>query len=68
MEHKMIITKKGFEKMMEELKIYQSEKRYEAIDTIKTSRSMSGEISENSEYQEAIAEQDRIEKHIRVAA
>ena len=64
MEHGIIITKKGFEKLREELKHYQSEKRYEAIEAIKTSRSMSGEMAENAEYQEALAEQDRIEKHI----
>jgi transcription elongation factor GreA len=66
MEHGIIITKKGFEKLREELKHYQSEKRYEAIEAIKTSRSMSGEMAENAEYQEALAEQDRIEKHINI--
>ena len=66
MEQGIIITKKGFEKLREELKHYQSEKRYEAIEAIKTSRSMSGEMAENAEYQEALAEQDRIEKHINI--
>lgn len=66
MEQNIIITKKGFEKLREELKYYQSEKRYEAIEAIKTSRSMSGEMAENAEYQEALAEQDKIEKHINI--
>jgi transcription elongation factor GreA len=64
MEKSVIMTKEGFEDMNRELNLYQGQKRYEAIENIKISRSMSGELAENSEFQEALAEQGRIEKHI----
>ena len=63
---KIIITKRSFEELNKELEHYKKEKRYQVIEAIKDARTMSGEMSENVEYHDALAEQDKIENHISV--
>jgi len=59
----VLITKEGYEKIVEELNYLKSEKRQDIAEKIKTAREF-GDISENSEYDEAKNEQAEVESKI----
>ena len=59
----ILVTKEGLEKMQEELKYLVTVKRKEVIDTIGIARAF-GDLSENSEYDEAKNEQAKVEARI----
>lgn len=59
----VLITKEGYDKTVDELNYLKSEKRQEIAQKIKTAREF-GDISENSEYDEAKNEQAEIEAKI----
>ncbi len=59
----VIITQEGLEKLKEELSFLQTEKRREVAERIKEAREF-GDISENSEYDDAKNEQAMIEQRI----
>ena len=57
------LTKEGLEKLESELEVLVTEKRQEIAKKIKEARSF-GDLSENSEYDEAMNDQARIEARI----
>ena len=57
------LTKEGFEKLKQELETLKTEKRKEISEKIKVARSF-GDLSENSEYEEAKNEQAIVEARI----
>lgn len=57
------ITKDGYEKLLAELDRYKTEVRKEVAEKLKLARSY-GDLSENSEYDEAKEEQARVEMKI----
>ncbi|MEG1869367.1 MAG: transcription elongation factor GreA [Oscillospiraceae bacterium] len=57
------MTKQGFDELVNELEYLKSEKRAEISDKIKTARGF-GDLSENSEYDEAKNEQAVVENRI----
>ncbi|MCL2099989.1 MAG: transcription elongation factor GreA [Oscillospiraceae bacterium] len=59
----LLVTKEGKKKMEEELEYLITVKRKEVIDTIGTARAF-GDLSENSEYDEAKNEQAKVEARI----
>jgi transcription elongation factor GreA len=59
----VILTPEGLEKLNEELEYLQTEKRREVAERIKEAREF-GDISENSEYDDAKNEQAMLEKQI----
>jgi transcription elongation factor GreA len=59
----VILTPEGLEKLKEEIEFLQTEKRREVAERIKEAREF-GDISENSEYDEAKNEQARLESRI----
>lgn len=63
MTDEMILTKEGKEKLEEELRYLEHEKRQEISERIKVAREF-GDISENSEYDDAKNEQAMVEKRI----
>lgn len=62
-EEEIILTKEGKEKLEEELSYLENEKRAEVSERIKIAREF-GDISENSEYDDAKNEQAMVEKRI----
>lgn len=62
-EEEIILTKEGKEKLEEELAFLENEKRAEVSERIKVAREF-GDISENSEYDDAKNEQAMVEKRI----
>lgn len=62
-EEEIILTKEGKEKLEEELSFLENEKRAEVSERIKVAREF-GDISENSEYDDAKNEQAMVEKRI----
>lgn len=62
-EEEMILTKDGKKKLEEELHYLEGEKRSEVSERIKVAREF-GDISENSEYDDAKNEQAAVEKRI----
>lgn len=64
MEKEIVLTKKGLEKIEKELSVLKTVKRREVAEKIKQALAF-GDISENSEYDEAKKEQAEIE--IRIA-
>ena len=60
----LLITEEGLRKMEEELEYLKTVRRKEITDTIGVARSF-GDLSENSEYDEAMNEQGKIEAKIR---
>jgi transcription elongation factor GreA len=60
----IIITDEGLKKMTEELEYLKNVKRKEVIEAISKARSF-GDLSENSEYDEAREEQGRVEAQIK---
>ena len=63
-EQKTIYTKEGFQKLVDELEYLKSVRRAEVKEMLKEARAF-GDLSENSEYDEAKAEQGKI--HSRIA-
>ena len=59
----ILVTKEGLEKMQDELEFLVTVKRKEVIDTIGVARAF-GDLSENSEYDEAKNEQAKVEARI----
>ena len=59
----LMVTKEGLKKMKDELEYLVTVKRKEVIDTIGTARAF-GDLSENSEYDEAKNEQAKVEARI----
>lgn len=57
------ISKQGLEKIEKELLILKTQKRREIAEKIQQAKEM-GDLSENAEYAEAKAEQERVENHI----
>ncbi len=57
------LTKKGYEKLLKELEILRIKGRREVAEKLKTAKEL-GDLSENSEYQEAREEQARLEQKI----
>ncbi len=63
MEQAMKVTKAGKLKLEEELKYLKETRRKEVVEQIKTARGF-GDLSENSEYDEAKNEQGKVEARI----
>ena len=63
MERDVLLTQEGFEKLNEELQFLQDVKRLEVAERIRVAREF-GDISENSEFDDAKNEQAMIEKEI----
>ncbi len=63
-EEKLIMSEEGLNKLKEELKYLRGKKRKEVSQRIKKAREM-GDISENSEYEEAKNEQAFVEGRIK---
>ena len=63
MAKQIVLTTEGRKKIEEELELYKTEKRKDVAEKIKIARSF-GDLSENSEYDEAKNEQAKIEAHI----
>src|SRR5215211_8935512 len=59
----VILTPEGLEKLKQELVVLQTDKRREVAERIKEARAF-GDISENSEYDDAKNEQAMLEKQI----
>src|SRR5919202_3456036 len=59
----VILTPEGLEKLKEELQFLQTDKRREVAERIKEAREF-GDISENSEYDDAKNEQSMLEQRI----
>ncbi|HBL40723.1 MAG TPA: transcription elongation factor GreA [Ruminococcaceae bacterium] len=57
------LTQEGYDKLAEELEYLKTEGRKEAAENIKEARSH-GDLSENSEYDEAMNDQGRLEARI----
>ena len=60
----LLVTEEGLRKMEEEFEYLKTVKRKEIIDTIGIARAF-GDLSENSEYDEAMNEQGKVELRIR---
>jgi transcription elongation factor GreA len=63
MPREVILTQEGLEKLKEELDLLQGEKRREVAERIKEAREF-GDITENSEYDDAKNEQAMLESRI----
>ena len=63
MEQDIVLTKEGYEELSEKLKVLKSEGRSEIAEKLKVARSF-GDLSENSEYDEAKSEQAKLEAEI----
>ena len=63
MEKDVLLTQEGYEKLQEELEVLSTDKRREVADRIREAREF-GDISENSEYDDAKNEQAMLEKQI----
>lgn len=63
MAKQVVLTAEGRKKIEEELELYKTEKRKDVAEKIKVARSF-GDLSENSEYDEAKNEQAKIEARI----
>ncbi len=63
MEREVILTQEGFDKLQEEIEYLTTHKRREVAERIKTAREF-GDISENSEYDDAKNEQAHVESRI----
>lgn len=63
MANQVELTKEGYEKLLNDLEILKTEKRKEVSEKLKLARSF-GDLSENSEYDEAKDEQARVEAKI----
>lgn len=63
MAQDIVLTKEGYEELSEKLKVLKSEGRSEIAEKLKVARSF-GDLSENSEYDEAKSEQAKLEAEI----
>ena len=63
MSKEVLLTQDGYEKIVEELEYLKTQKRAEMAEKIKEARSF-GDLSENSEYDEAKNEQAQVESRI----
>ena len=63
MEREVILTQEGYDKLQEEIEYLTTHKRREVAERIKTAREF-GDISENSEYDDAKNEQAHVESRI----
>lgn len=63
MAQDIVLTKDGYEELSEKLKVLKSEGRSEIAEKLKVARSF-GDLSENSEYDEAKSEQAKLEAEI----
>lgn len=63
MAKQVVLTEEGRKKIEDELELYKTEKRKDVAEKIKIARSF-GDLSENSEYDEAKNEQAKIEARI----
>ena len=63
MANEMKVTREGYERLVEELKYLKEVKRVEVVEAIATAKSF-GDLSENSEYDEAKTEQSKVEGRI----
>src|SRR4026209_286964 len=63
MDREVILTEDGYRKLMEEIETLSTEKRREVAERIKEAREF-GDISENSEYDDAKNEQAMLESRI----
>ena len=63
MEREIVLTEEGFRKLKEEIEYLSTSKRREVAERIKEAREF-GDISENSEYDDAKNEQAKLEKQI----
>ena len=63
MERDVLLTQEGYEKLQEELASLSTDKRREVADRIRVAREF-GDISENSEFDDAKNEQMLLEKQI----
>ena len=61
MEREVILTEEGYAKLQDEIEYLTTTKRREVADRIKTAREF-GDISENSEYDDAKNEQAKLEQ------
>ncbi|MEW6582233.1 MAG: transcription elongation factor GreA [Actinomycetota bacterium] len=65
MEREVILTEEGYQKLKEEIEFLSTQKRREVAERIKTAREF-GDISENSEYDDAKNEQAQLEQRIQM--
>jgi transcription elongation factor GreA len=65
MEREVILTEEGYQKLKEEIEYLSGQKRREVAERIKTAREF-GDISENSEYDDAKNEQAQVEQRIQM--
>ena len=56
---RVVLTQKGLDELKKKLEILETERRNEVIEKIKVARSY-GDLSENSEYDEAKNEQAKV--------
>ena len=63
MANEMKVTREGYERLVDELKYLKEVKRVEVVEAIATAKSF-GDLSENSEYDEAKTEQSKVEGRI----
>src|SRR5215813_261624 len=63
MQKDVILTPEGLEKLKQEIEVLSTDKRREVAERIKTAREF-GDISENSEYDDAKNEQALLESRI----
>ncbi len=63
MAQDIVLTKEGYRELSEKLKVLKSEGRSEIAEKLKVARSF-GDLSENSEYDEAKSEQAKLEAEI----
>ena len=63
MAQDIVLTKEGYEELTQKLKVLKSEGRSEIAEKLKVARSF-GDLSENSEYDEAKSEQAKLEAEI----
>ncbi len=63
MAQDIVLTQEGYDELKEKLKVLKSEGRSEIAEKLKVARSF-GDLSENSEYDEAKSEQAKLEAEI----
>ncbi len=63
MAQDIVLTKEGYEELTQKLQVLKSEGRSEIAEKLKVARSF-GDLSENSEYDEAKSEQAKLEAEI----
>ncbi len=64
MSEKVVVTKQGYEKMLESLKFLKTTKRREVADQLEKARAF-GDLSENAEYETAKEAKNQLETRIR---